>query len=242
MANQVQPQDYVSNLAHSTRCVDDRADKSGENLGVQFPGGSLHLMDLLLIALNKAGTTFTTEQLVDMTQAVYASQTAKRLNLLPGVHIDDEHGQVDDEAELATRVKGCGYDSVRAQVLARLGVTLDYESGTHIAKARELGWGVQVLTGEHNAGATAAVNYVAGTTLKTKMLWETQRIPSFNYDIWAVEALADTMENVLEDYSFEEAGELIEDHAAQWGLELYKHTLDILTQGRLGNDLIEIKE
>lgn len=38
MANQVQPQDYVANLAHSTRCVDDRADKSGENLGVQFPG------------------------------------------------------------------------------------------------------------------------------------------------------------------------------------------------------------
>lgn len=241
MANQVQPQDYVAILAHSTRCVDDRADKQGENLGVQFPGASLHLMDLLLIALNKAGATFTTEQLVDMTQAVYASQTAKRLNLLPGVHIDDEHGHIADEAELDTRVKGCGYDSVRTQVLARLGVTLDYESGTHIAKARELGWGVQVLTGEHYADATAAVNYVSGTTLKTKSLWAADRTPSFNYDIWAVEALADTMENVLEDYSFEEAGELIEDHATEWGLELYRNTLDILTQGRLGKKLIEIK-
>ncbi len=242
MANQVQPQDYVSNHAQATRCVDDRADKSGENLGVQFPGASLHLMDLLFISLSKTGITVSKEQLLDMTQAVYASQTAKRLNLLPGVHIDDEHGHITDEADLATRLKGCGYDSVRTQVLARLGVTLDYESGSDIAKARELGWGVQVLTGEHDGNATAAVNYVAGTTLKTKTLWETDRIPSFNYDIWAVEALADTMEHVLEDYGFEEAGELLEDHAAEWGLELYKHTLDILTQGKLGKDLIEIKE
>lgn len=241
MANHVQPQDYVANLAHSTRCVDDRADKQGENLGVQMPGGSLHLMDLLYLSLTKAGASFSKEQLLEMTQAVYASQTAKRLNLLPGVHIDDEHGHIADEAELATRVKGCGYDSVRAQVLSRIGVTLDYESGTHIAKARELSWGVQILTGEHHADATAAVNYVSGTTLKTKSLWAADRIPSFNYDIWAVEALADTMENVLEDYGFEEAGELIEDHAAQWGLELYKHTLDILTQGKLGKELIEIK-
>lgn len=241
MAHQVQSQDYVANLAHATRCVDDRADKTGENLGVQMPGGSLHLMDLLLIATTKAGETVSKEQLLEMTQAIYATQTAKRLNLLPGVHIDDEHGHITDEAELATRVKGCGYDSVRAQVLARLGVTLDYKSGSDITKARELGWGVQVLTGEHSASATAAVNYVSGTTLKTKTLWATDRTSSFNYDIWAVEALADTMENVLEDYGFEEAGELIEDHASEWGLELYKHTLDILTQGRLGKKLIEIK-
>jgi hypothetical protein len=241
MANQVQPQDYVANLANPTRCVDDRADKQGESLGVQLPGASLHLMDLLLIALTKAGETVSKQQLLDMTQAVYASQTAKRLNLLPGVHIDDEHGHITEEAELSSRVKGCGYDSVRAQVLARLGVTLDYESGSDITKARGLGWGVQVLTGEHNGSATAAVNYVAGTTLKTKSLWSTDRTPSFNYDIWVVESLAEIMENVLEDFGFEEAGDLIEDNAADWGLALYKHTLDILTQGKLGGDLIEIK-
>ncbi len=237
----VSARDYVVNQAHSTRCVDDRADKSGENLGAQLPGGSEHIVDLLFVAITKAGGTVTKHQLLDMLQAVYASPTAKHLNLLPGVHIDDEHGHLTDTTEIEARVKGCGYDSVRCRVLARFDMALDYISGTDIAKARELGWGVQVLTGEHHAQATAAVNYVKGTTLKTKSLWLADRVPSFNYDIWVVEALAEVMKSVLEESGYSDAGELLEKNATEWGSSLYTNTLDILTQGRLGKELIEIK-
>lgn len=235
-------EDYVENTADSMRCVDERKDFAGENLGVQMPGGAEHVVDLMRVALAKAGNEVDEETLWSMANKVFASDTAVRLKIKPGVHIDDEHGHISEEGELETRVKGCGYDGVRTQVLERMGVTLTYEPGTDIAKARGSGWGVQVLTGEHVPNATAAVNHMEGKTLKTQVLLEVGRVQSFNYDVWAVKALADDMEDVLEEFGYEDAGDLLEDHAEEWGIELYGHTLDILTQGRLAKStLVEIR-
>ncbi len=236
----VNKDDYVAVQAEPMRCVDERGDKEGENLGVQMPGGAEHLMDLLYVAGAKTGKEIADERLFEMVEEVLASEAAKAHKLVAGVHIDDEHGHLDmDECE--TRNAGCGYDRVRAEVLKRMGVEVEYESGLRIEMARERGWGVQVLTGNHVAHATAAMNWMTDKTLKTQALWEEGRAPSFNHDIWAVKVLVGEMQRVLEAEGMSEAAELLGDRALDWSRQLYAETLDILSGGVLGDaSILEI--
>jgi len=243
MAAQVNASDYVEVAADSGRCVDERGDKSGENLGWQAPGAGLHVVDLLRVAGARAGEEISEMDLWEMAQSVFESEEAKSNKIVAGVHIDDEHGHISDESLLKMRNKGCGYDSVRNQVLERLGASIrDYEAGGHILLARERGWGVQVLTGEHVGNATAAVNNMKGRTLKTQSLLVGARIPSFNYDIWAVEVLLPVMEKALKAKGYEDAAEKLSEEGVEMGRKLYAETLDILTHGRLNEgNLIEIE-
>lgn len=229
----VSKKDYVQVSPDSARCVDDRKDKSGENLGHQFPGASEHIMDLILIAATKSGVSLSEDELFEMTQQVYQSDAAKNAKLVPGMHIDDEHGHLSD-SDCEGRINGCGYDGVRDQVLDRFGVSVNYDPGTRIAKARKIGWGVQVLTGNHEAGS-AAINFVEGTTLKTQELWKENRVPSFNHDIWAVKVFLPEMVKALKTSGNEEAAVLINQNAMSWSEEIYGHTLDILTKGVLNS-------
>lgn len=228
--------DYVA-AQGATRCVDERGDKHGELLGVQLPGGSEHLMDLFLLALEEVGAEYDEALLFDMTQHVYTSSLTDEYNLEPGVHIDDEHGKLSLEAS-ADRVVGCGYDKVRGDVLQRLGVELSYSPGERISQAREHQWSVQILTGDHFANATAAINRVPGQTLQTKALLVEDRIPSFNYDLWVVTAAKPAMIAALNQAGYSKAAKTLEAQAEDWGRQLYIETLDILTDGRLGQDLL----
>ena len=240
MAQVVNANDYVSNQADSTRCVDERADKSGENLGVQLPGCTEHIMDLMMIALDKSGKSVDEAALLAMVKDVYASDAAYEHKIVMGMHIDDEHGHLDADA-CKKRVMGCGYDKVRTQVLERMGFNIEYTPGTRIKVARAEGVGIQVLTGDHVANATAAINWKEDSTLKTQSLWEDGRTPSFNHDIWVVKVLLDDMKKVLEDNNFEEAAEILNENALEWSKTMYVETLDILSNGALGEELIEIK-
>lgn len=233
--------DYVAVRPDSARCVDDRPDKNGENFGPQFPGASEHLMDLMLLAVNKSGESVGEDKLFEMVNRVYESDVAKKHNLVPGVHIDDEHGHLGEE-ECAGRVDGCGYDKVRRQVLEQMGIRIDYETGARIGKARELGWEVQLLTSHHANNATAAVNEQTDMTLNTKKLWSGNRTPSFNHDIWAVTVLIPEMESKLRSNGYAKGANLLNVYGEKWSREIYGHTLDILTGGRLNrNTLIQIK-
>lgn len=238
----VNKDDYVEVKADSARCVDERGDKEGENLGWQAPGAGLHVVDLLRLAIFKAGAEVAEDKLWVMARGVFESEAAKSNKIMPGVHNDDEHGHLAME-ECRQRNKGCGYDGVRVQVLGRFGLEMDgYVTGEHIDKALDMGWGLQTLTGDHMADATAAVNYMKGKTLKTKTLLRKGRTASFNYDIWVVDVLKGEMLKVLEEESFAEAAEVLRGKAMEWGKKLYVDTLDILSKGRLGEpSLIEIK-
>jgi hypothetical protein len=231
-------EDYVDNEPDSTRCVDERKDKEGENRGVQMPGGSEHIMDLLMVAVQRCGGEIDDEVLMAMADRIYQSEVAKEHNLVPGVHIDDEHGDLDMDA-CKTRDAGCGYDKVRKDVLkSLLGNDISYDPGTRIRMAREKGWGVQVLTGNHRTpeeGVTAAINYMTGKTLKTKSLWAEGR-PSFNHDIWVVEVFLGEMKRELEEGNFGEAADLLEENAMQWSKEIYGKTLDILSGKALNEE------
>jgi hypothetical protein len=240
----VNREDYVEAQPNSTRCVDERKDKEGKNLGIQMPGGSEHLMDLMLVAIKKAGGEVDDEVLCGMVGKVYESEVARANNLTAGVHIDDEHGHLDTEA-CANRDGGCGYDKVRGEVIENVfGIEVASEPGSRIRKARELGWGVQVLTGDHrnpgnNESVTAALNFMKGKTLDTATLWEEGRTPSFNHDIWVVETLQAEMQQQLEAAGFSDAAKLLEENAVVWSREIYGETLNILSGGELtGENLI----
>lgn len=206
-----------------------------------MPGGSEHLMDLMLVAVSKAGGNVDDQKLFEMVNKVYESEVAKKNRLMPGVHIDDEHGHLEMRA-CEDRVSGCGYDKVRRQVLERIGVEVEYNPGDRIGGARDWGWRVQVLTGDHFAHSTAAINYLKGMTLKTQSLLAEDRNPSFNYDIWVLSELVPVMVDVLKDEGLEKASELLEESALDWGKQIYAETLDILSGGALGDkDLIVIE-
>lgn len=243
MSQPVNRDDYVAVSPGGIRCVDDRGDLTGENLSIQLPGAGLHLVDLLRLALAHSQEETTEAVLWEMAQDVLASAPARQYGISGGVHIDDEHGHLTDPAQLQVRNSGCGYDSVRLEVLGRLESNIPgYQAGTHIKKAKDTGWNVQILTGEHHSEATAAINYLTGQTLWTKSLWEEGRVPSFNYDIWAVEALKPMLVSSLEQHDLPEAAAALEDNALKWGEKLYLETLDILTKGRLGaHNLIKIQ-
>ena len=234
----VTKEDYVD-ASGAIRCVDERADKEGELLGVQMPGGAEHLMDLLLVSISKSGGEVSEEALFAMVDTVLKSETAVTFGIKPGVHIDDEHGHLDMET-CANRDFGCGYDKVRADVIKSLDVTHEYNPGDRIKKARALGWNIQVLTGDHVATATAAINTIEGKTLKTQELLADGRKQSFNYDLWAVTALKGELIAVLEE-EYPQAAKVLEANTEKWGRELYVETLNILSGGALGeNSLIGI--
>jgi hypothetical protein len=231
----VTSKDYVAVEADSGRCVDERKDREGQNRGVQFPGGALHILDLMRVAITKNGKEIGEDILWEMTDKIMSSEEAQKHNIRPGVHIDDDHGNITSEEELEDRLLGCGYDSVRSQVMGRLGVDIgEYEPGENIRRARERGWGVQQLTGAHSNDATAALNYLHGMTLDNQKLWEEGRVPSFNHDIWAVRQLIPAMERELKNGEFEGASRLVKEHGVNWSKQIYIDTLDILSQGRIG--------
>ena len=238
----VSGEDYIPIETHSARCVDDRPDRTGENRGVQLPGGSLHILDLMRVAILMSGQNIEEEALWQMTDTALRSQEARKNNIVPGVHIDDNHGHLTSDAELAVRERGCGYDAVRGEVLGRLGVEIGiYQPGENIRRARAMGWGVQQLAGDHSGEATAALNFLPGLTLRTQRLWEEDRVPSFNHDIWAVRMLLPAMLHQLEEGGFQEASQLLAKDGVNWSKKVYVETLDILSEGRIGvHDLIEI--
>jgi len=238
----VTSKDYVTASPDSTRCVDERGDKEGENLGVQMPGASEHIMDLMLVAVLQDGGKVPDEQLMEMTEKVYASSVAKENSLVLGMHIDDEHGHLDMDA-CGDRNHGCGYDKVRGTVIKNV---FDYEvesnPGTRIEKAREKGWGIQVLTKDHIPYASAAINKMVGKTLKTKSLLDDGRNPSFNHDIWVVEKLLPEMISQLEEAGFDGAAEILNENSMDWSEKLYGETLNVLSNGALtGESLIVIE-
>lgn len=238
----VRAADYVAVSENPGRCVDDRPAVGGENLGVQLPGGALHILDLLRIAIGKSIGEEPEEYLWEMADTVYRSPRARKHHILPGVHIDDGHGTIVDAAQRAARTAGCGYDRVREEVLGRMGVALGgYQPGEHIRWARQRGWGVAVLSGEHATDATAALNFLPGKTLETSRLWEPGRVPSFSFDIWAVRVLLPEMGRMLQREGYREAADLLQKNGIPWSKRLYIETLDILSAGRIGaHDLREI--
>lgn len=235
-------EDYVPVEPHSGRCVDDRPDRTGENRGVQFPGGSLHILDLMRVAVVRSGQEVNEDVLWEMADTALRSQEASKNNIVPGVHIDDNHGHFTSEEELAFHERGCGYDAVRGEVLALMGIQIgNYQTGENIRRARASGWGVQQLTGSHSDEATAALNFLPGLTLRTQRLWKEGRVKSFSHDIWAVRTLLPAMRRQLEEGGFEEASQLLAKDGVNWSKQVYVETLDILFEGRIGvHDLIEI--
>lgn len=232
--------DYYVQVSGATRCVDERGDKQGELLGVQLPGGSQHLMDLFALAFDQAGNDFNDDMLFKLTEQVYRSDMAVELRLEPGMHIDDEHGELSVDA-CTDRVFGCGYDKVRSQVLARIGVNIQYNPGDRIDQARSRGWKIQVLTGDHFTDAAAAINKLEGKTLKTQALLNQDQVPSFNYDHWAVTAILPAMVEVLADAGYSEAAKILQEEAVDWGKRLYLETLDILSNGAItAADVVEV--
>lgn len=237
VAELVSKEDYVPVQPDSARCVDDRGGKEGVNLGPQLPGGSEHIADLLFVAIKKTGKDINDQTLMELTHKIYQTETAQQHNLLPGVHIDDAHGELDME-ECEYRDEGCGYDKVRAQVLAKMGIVVEHTPGTLIRQARQLGWGVQVLSHGHDPLATAAQNDNEGLTLDTNALHAKGKTPSFNHDRWVVKVLLPEMMRVLEEKGFGEAVELLQAQALEWSSEIYGNTLSILTEDRLNSTTI----
>ncbi|KKU87775.1 MAG: hypothetical protein UY18_C0026G0001 [Microgenomates group bacterium GW2011_GWF2_47_9] len=235
----VNREDYVEvGVGDGCRCVDDRAGKGESdlaNLAPQLPGGSEHVMDLILLASLKAGKSVTEDELFQMVEDVYKSGAAQKYGLKPGLHIDDEHGHISDPIELEKRDIGCGADSVRVEVLRKMGVEVEYDRGARIREARRRGWNVQILTG-HHAGAegeeqaTAAVNHMVGKTLNTNSLLSPDRRASFNYDVWVVELLIPEMVNLMRNRGMGEAANLLERNGLSWGEEIFVHTLTELGQ------------
>lgn len=241
MSQLVSADDYVVVQADSCRCVDERCDKEGENLGVQMPGCSQHIMDLFLVSLEKSNSEYSEELLWELTRSVYQSDHAQKHNLVMGMHIDDEHGEL-SSSDCQTRNAGCGYDKVRNQVLSRMGIEIDYQPGSRIDAARNASVGVQVLTGDHVAHATAAMNWMTSKTLQTQVLWEEGRNPSFNHDIWVVKEVLPEMIKALENKNHPQAAKTLEENALAWSRQLYAETLDILSNGGLTDaSIIEIK-
>jgi hypothetical protein len=234
----VNREDYVPvHPGDATRCVDDRKGLWSEDeiLGVQMPGASEHPMDLMLLAIVKSGQLIDEYSLFDMTDELFGSEVAKKYGLKPGVHIDDNHGEISDPGELAEKSDGCGADKVRAEVLSEMGVKVQYEPGFRIREARLRGWNVQVLTGAHagthgTPAATAAINETVGTTLNNAALLGEGRRASFNHDIWVINELLPDMAKILRDKGFGDAAGLLEKNGVVWSEEMYVRVLQHLGQ------------
>ncbi len=238
MPKEVVRDDYVDVTPNSGRCVDERDGKGSHasNRSVQLPGATSHLMDLMLLAVVRSGKRVGENELFDMVGKVYESQIARMYGAKPGFHIDDEHGRLSLN-QTNQRLKGCGQDIVRVSVLEHMGVSVVYESGSRMAEGRKRGWGIQVLTGDHTPGATAAVNSMEGKTLDTSKLWKSDRTPSFNYDWWFANMILEELSKQLYINDYSVASSLLEKNGRGWSLEMYSMTLRGL--GHSGN-LIQI--
>ncbi len=171
-------------------CIDERPVKEvtgmeNRPLKPAFVGGASGWI-VLFMAFGQSR-----EEATNSTQELYNQVGWKTMEF----HIDDEHGHIDDEEELAHRESGCGFLGVATNVVESMKQifagrfdlqSAQVDGSAIIREARLAGDTVVPLAGDHknaNYEAKVVVNTVPGTTLDRGALYAEN--PAFLWDAWA---------------------------------------------------------
>ncbi|MBD3250759.1 MAG: hypothetical protein GF381_04305 [Candidatus Pacebacteria bacterium] len=181
--------------------LDKKSDQAEAENGPQFLGASL----LFVAALQTLGGVEDLDEAMELTQ-----QASRAVGLELQVHIDDLHGQIQPE-------KMTDQELVQAMVENNIGCGFSKyhwkdQGTTVIQAAKDRGWRVQLLVGEHQEDG-AISNYQSDTTFDVAE-GVAQGKARFNQDVWQARQVFDKLGELIDQPDF---GQKAED----WMIETY---------------------
>ncbi len=212
---------FTYNQANDCWQIDKKGEKAEAENGPQFLGASL----LFVAALETIGGLEDRDKIFNLVE-----QASQEVGLGLQVHIDDQHGQIkpknlSDQNLIQAAIdnnKGCGFSIYHWQE----------QGATIIQKAKNKGWRLQLLTGEHKE--SAAISNNVGDHSFNVAAGINQNKAAFNQDVKPAKKVFAKLSELIDQPEFAQK-------AKNWMIKTYADVVVALQGVNSAKEIIQLK-